>query len=71
MAVKIAYIDGEIPLIDLKNVKMRAFALNSRKLSPYIPRNKRHSKFNGKSSAYILSLVTLLRIELQISGLIK
>ena len=50
-------IDGlEIPPIDSKNVKIGNFFKNSRKTSPYIPRNELYSAFNGKISAYLGSL---------------
>jgi hypothetical protein len=35
------------------------FFLNNRKTSPYIPRNKRHSAFNRKISAYFFNQLWL------------
>lgn len=56
-----AYIDGEIPPIDSKNVKIGDFAFCNRKISHYLPRNVLHSAFNRKisvkeKSSYVASL---------------
>ena len=50
--MKIAYIDGELPLINSKMVKMGDIALINRKTSAYLPRNGHHCAFNRKTSAY-------------------
>jgi hypothetical protein len=50
--LKIVKIDGEIPLISPKTVKMRNFSSNKRKIFPYLPQYRLHFKFNGKFSAY-------------------
>jgi hypothetical protein len=52
IALKVAKIDGEIPTIDLKNVKMSHFPLLNRKTSAYISRNELYSALNRKVSAY-------------------
>jgi hypothetical protein len=53
IALKIALIDGGIPPIDSKNVKIVGFRLHKRKTSAYFPRNKPHPVINRKISAYI------------------
>jgi hypothetical protein len=37
MNEKVAQIDGEITLIESKNVKMEGFSVNKRKNYPYLP----------------------------------
>lgn len=55
-----AYIDGEITLIDSKTEKMRVFSLHSRKNSAYLFRNDPHPISNRKKSAYFILLFTQL-----------
>jgi hypothetical protein len=50
-----AAIDGEIPPIAAKNVKMGDFELYNRRISAYIHRNLVHFAFNRKTSAYFTS----------------
>jgi hypothetical protein len=44
-------IGGKIPSIGSKHSNMEGFALNNRKISPYLPRNKVLSTSNRKKSA--------------------
>lgn len=43
IAPKITKIDGEIPPIEFRNMKMGNFSLLSRKISAYLPRIEPHS----------------------------
>jgi hypothetical protein len=52
MSLKIAKIDGDIPLIDSKNMKLRGFPWLKRKISAYLARNEFHSEYKRKNSAY-------------------
>ena len=67
MALKIAKIDGEIPPIDSKNIKMGDFAWHNRKTSAYLARNEFHSEFNRKISAYFtfinFSVISQIRLS--------
>jgi hypothetical protein len=47
-----AKIDGDIPLIGSKNMKLRGFSWLKRKISAYFARNELHSKNKRKNSAY-------------------
>lgn len=57
MCVLEAKIDGDIPPMDMKNVRIGNFALHNRKSSPYLPRNELHFANSGKCSAYFFALV--------------
>jgi hypothetical protein len=47
-----AKIDGGIPLIDSKNMKIRDFSWLKRKISAYFARKELHSENKRKISAY-------------------
>jgi hypothetical protein len=47
-----AKIDGDIPLIDSKNMKFKDFSWLKRKISAYLARNELHSENKRKISAY-------------------
>jgi hypothetical protein len=49
-----AYINGGIPSIDSKNMKIGDFDWYNRKFSAYLARNKLHSEYNRKISAYTI-----------------
>jgi hypothetical protein len=52
MTLKIAKINGDIPLIDSKDMKLRYFSWLKRKISAYLAPNKLHSEYKRKNSAY-------------------
>jgi hypothetical protein len=47
-----AKIDGDIPLIDSKNMKIRDYSWLKRKNSAYLARNELHFEYKRKISAY-------------------
>jgi hypothetical protein len=53
-----AYINGGIPSIDSKNMKIGDFDWYNRKFSAYLARNKLHSEYNRKISTSIAKLST-------------
>jgi hypothetical protein len=52
MTLEIAKIDGNIPLIDSKNMKFRDLSWLKRKISAYLARKELHSEYKRKNSAY-------------------
>jgi hypothetical protein len=59
IALKIAKIEGEIPPIGLKYVKIGEFALHNRKASFYFTKNELHFAYNRKTSPYFMRLLNL------------
>ena len=59
--MKIAKIEGKIPSIDSKIVKMGNFALLNRKIYPYLLRNELHSAINRKIYPYFKYLCFLMK----------
>lgn len=59
--MKIAKIDGDIPPIDSKNMKMGDFPWHKQKTSPYLVRSELHSVFNLKISAYFTFVGYLIK----------
>jgi hypothetical protein len=57
--LKIDQIDGGIPPIDLKILKMGSFTLYKGKNSPYVAPKRFNSKNNGKISVYFTSKLSI------------
>jgi hypothetical protein len=56
-----AKIDGDIPLIDSKSMKIRDFSWLKRKFSAYLARNELYSKNKRKTSAYFSVAVHFIK----------